>query len=55
MLFLHFSTLEVELQHCNRPEAGLHGSTYSGGRAAWQCSGGVVTEAGLLCSCSPVT
>jgi len=28
---------------------------YSGGRAARQYSGGMVTEAGLLCLCSPVT
>ena len=37
-------------------EAGLHGNClYSGGGAAQQYSGGMVTEAGLLCLCSPVT
>ena len=55
ILPLHFSTLEAGLQHCNHPEAGLHGNTlYSGGGAARQYSGGVVTEVGLLCLCSPV-
>jgi len=28
---------------------------WEGGRAAQQYSGGMVTEAGLLCLCSPVT